>query len=249
MPNPAPRVSQPAGHVISLDGETAEEAARVLHKSAQLTCLLGMTFVLCFLAGIACFSRSPRLDASEAELLQYYSSSGKDLTLLGGLYLLPFAAVAFLWFIAALRGWVEHSTRTIDHLLSTVQMLSGVSFITLVFVAAGAVTVVSLSERLSTAPIDDTLVRQFPLLGRTLLIVFGMRMAAIFVTSTAKIGGREKLYPTWFIYGSYAVSAALFLTATLNIWLVVVFPLWIAVLCGLIWQRSVHQYMTAPSAT
>jgi hypothetical protein len=206
-----------------------------------------MAFVLCFLAGIYCFARSPRLDASETELIQYYTSSGRDLTVIGGLYFLPFAAVAFLWFIAALRGWVEHSTRTIDHLLSTVQMLSGVSFITLVFVAAGAVTVVSLNVRLAEAPIDDTLVRQFPLLGRTLLIVFGMRMAAIFVTSTAKIGGGAKLYPTWFVYGSYLVAAALFLTATLNVWLVVVFPLWIAVLCALIWQRTLHKHDTTSS--
>lgn len=223
---------------MDLTDEDPVERARALRKSARLTCALGMAFVVCFLAGIASFSRSPRLNASEAELLQYYSASGQDLTLLGGLYLLPFAAVAFLWFIAALRGWVEHSTRAIDHLLSTVQMLSGVSFITLVFVSAGAVTVVSLSVRLSNAPLDDTLVRQFPLLGQTLLIVFGMRMAAIFVTSTAKIGGGAKLFPAWFVYGSYAVAAALFLTATLNVWLVVVFPLWIAVLCGLIWQGT-----------
>jgi hypothetical protein len=223
--------------------------ARVLQRSARLTCALGVAFALCFLAGIYSFSLSPGLDASEAELLQYYTSSGLDLTLFAGLYLLPFAAVAFLWFIAALRGWVEHSTRRIDHLLSTVQMLSGVSFITLVFVAAGAVTVVSLSERLSEAPIDDTLVRQFPLLGRTLLIVFGMRMAAIFVSSTAKIGRQDKLYPSWFVYGSYAVSAALFLTATLNVWLVVVFPLWVAVLCGLIWQRSLHHQGHAEQAS
>lgn len=244
-----PRAKQLPDQIISQDGETAEEAAHVLRKSARLTCLLGIAFVLCFLAGIACFSRSPRLNASEAELLAYYGGSGQDLTLLGGLYLLPFAAVAFLWFIAALRGWVEHSTRAIDHLLSTVQMLSGVSFITLVFVSASAVTVVSLSERLSTAPIDDTLVRQFPLLGQTLLIVFGMRMAAIFVTSTAKIGGGAKLYPPWFVYGSYAVAAALFLTATLNVWLVVVFPLWIAVLCGLIWQRTLRNHTMAASGT
>ena len=227
--------------------EDPAELARVLRKSARMTCALGIVFVLCFLAGIYCFARSPRLDASDAELIQYYTSSGADLTLLGGLYLLPFAAVAFLWFIAALREWVEHSSRTIDHLLSTVQMLSGVSFITLVFVAAGAVTIVTLSERFSEVPIDDTLARQFPLLGRTLLIVFGMRMAAIFVTSTAKIGGGAKLYPPWFIFGSYAVAAALFLTATLNVWLVVVFPVWVAVLCGLIWQRTLHKHK--PTAT
>lgn len=241
--------SRSPGYADAIDApdEDPAERTRLLRKSARLTCALGVAFVLFFVAGIACFSRSPRLNASEAELLDYYGGNGQELSLLGGLYLLPFAAVAFLWFIAALRGWVEHSTSRIDHLLSTVQMLSGVSFITLVFVAAGAFTVVPLSERLSAASIDNTLVRQFPLLGKTLLVVFGLRMAAIFVTSSAKIGGGARLYPSWFVYGSYLVAAILFLTATLNVWLVVVFPLWVAVLCGLIWQRTLHKHDTAPS--
>lgn len=244
---PASRAPGKRGQQVGFEApdEDPAESLRILRKSARMTCALGMAFVLCFLAGVACFSRSPRLNASEAELLAYYAGGGRDLMILGGLYLLPFAAVAFLWFISALREWVEYSTRAIDHLLSTVQMLSGVSFITLVFVAAGAVTVVSLSERLSAAPIDDTLVRQFPLLGQTLLIVFGMRMAAIFVTSTAKIGGGARLYPAWFVYGSYLVAATLFLTATLNVLLVVVFPIWVAVLCGIIWQHTLRKPKSA----
>jgi hypothetical protein len=31
------------------------------------------------------------------------------------------------------------------------------------------------------------------------------------------------------------VAAALFLVATLNVWLVVVFPLWVLVLNGIVW--------------
>jgi hypothetical protein len=43
------------------------------------------------------------------------------------------------------------------------------------------------------------------------------------------------------------VAAALFLVATLNVWLVVVFPLWVLVLNGIIWfhTRNVTQESTA----
>jgi hypothetical protein len=34
------------------------------------------------------------------------------------------------------------------------------------------------------------------------------------------------------------VAAALFLAATLNVWLVVVFPLWVLVLNGIIWLHG-----------
>lgn len=220
------------------DSSVTEEPAHVLYRSAQLTCGLGAAFTLFFLAGLLSFSQAPRKDASDAEIVSYYSGGNQELVLLGGLYLLPFAAVAFLWFIAALREWVTHSARTIDHLISTVQMLSGIGFITLLFAAAGAATIVSLSSRLAGGEIDATLARQFPLYGQTLLIVFGMRMAAIFVTSTAKIGHGARLYPHWFVLASYAVAVALFLAATLNVWLAAVFPLWVAVLCAIIWRRS-----------
>lgn len=217
------------------DSSVTEEPAHVLYRSAQLTCGLGAAFTLFFLAGLLSFSQAPRKGASDAEIVSYYSGSNQELVLLSGLYLLPFAAVAFLWFIAALRQWVEMSSSTIDHLLATVQMLSGVGFITLAFAAAGAATIVASSVELANLPVDPTIARQFPLYSRTLLIIFGMRMAAIFVTTTAKLGHEARLLPRWFVFGSYGVAAALFLVATLNVWLVVVFPLWVLVLNGIVW--------------
>jgi hypothetical protein len=218
----------------------AQGSPDALRRATQVTCGLGVAFAAIFVVALLSFTRTPTIDASDAELTAYYSGDNQRLLQLGGLYLLPLAAVAFLWFVAALREWVVCSARPIDHVMSTVQMLSGVGFITLAFAAAGAATVVSLSSDQSALPIDATLARQFPLYGRTLLIVFGMRMAAMFVMSTAKIGHGAGLYPQWFVIGSAVVAAALFLVATLNVWLVLVFPLWILVLSAVIWQRSAH---------
>ena len=78
-------------------------------------------------------------------------------------------------------------------------------------------------------------------------MVFGMRMAAIFVTSTAKIGHGAQVFPRWFVVGSAGVAAVLFLAATLNVWLVMVFPLWMLVLSGIIWHGSArHRKGLAP---
>jgi hypothetical protein len=220
------------------DDDEALDPVHALQRATRLTGGLGLTFAVLFVVALLSFMQSPPVDASDAELVAFYRNSDQRLIQLGGLYLLPLAAVAFLWFIAALREWVTSSTRTIDKMMSTVQMLSGVGFITLAFAAAGAMTIVSLSRDPSALPIDSTVARQFPLYGRTLLIVFGLRMAAIFVTSTAKIGHGGQLFPRWFVVGSTGVAAVLFLVATLNVWLVVVFPLWVLALCGVIWQRS-----------
>jgi hypothetical protein len=203
--------------------------------ATRLTSALGIAFAVLFLTGLAMLARTPGVHASDADLTTFYASGDRRWVLISGLYVLPLAAVAFLWFVAALRQWVEMSSRTIDHLLATVQMLSGVAFITLAFAAAGAVTIVANSLELANLPVDPTIARQFPLYSRTLLIIFGMRMAAIFVTTTAKLGHEAQLFPRWFVFSSYGVAAALFLVATLNVWLVVVFPLWVLVLNGIIW--------------
>jgi hypothetical protein len=219
---------------------SAADHARAIHAAARMTGILGIAFAVLFLAGLLLLARTPNLHSGDQELIDFYGSGEPRWILLGGLYVLPFSAVAFLWFIASLRQWVERSTRTADHLLGTVQMLSGVGFITLAFAAAGAATIVAGSVDLASLPVDPDVARQFPLYSRTLLIIFGMRMAAIFVMTSARLGGGAQLYPQWFVIASYGVAAALFLVATLNVWLVIVFPLWVLLLSGIIWNQGRH---------
>ena len=218
--------------------DTAPKDFGARRHAARLTSALGIAFAVLFLAGLALLARTPGVHATDADLATFYASSDRRWILTSGLYVLPLAAMAFLWFVAALRQWVEMSSRTIDHLLATVQMLSSVAFITLAFAAAGAATIVANSVELANLPVDPTIARQFPLYSRTLLIIFGMRMAAIFVTTTAKLGHEAQLFPRWFVFGSYGVAAVLFLVATLDVWLVVVFPLWVLVLNGIIWFQG-----------
>ena len=126
-------------------------------RATRLTSALGIAFAVLFLAGLALLARTPGLHAGDDDLATFYASGGRRWIVLSGLYVLPLAAVAFLWFVAALRQWVEMSSRTIDHLLSTVQMLSGVAFITLAFAAAGAITIVANSVELANLPVDPTI--------------------------------------------------------------------------------------------
>jgi hypothetical protein len=224
----------------------AGERRAQFRQAARLTSFFGVVFAVLFTAGLYLLTASPGPLVSDQALVDFYSSGNRQLIFIGGLYLIPFSAVAFLWFIAALRHWAELSGRPIDHLLSTVQSFSGVGFITLVFAAAGATTVIASSIDAGNTTIDPVLAKQFPYYGRVLLMVFGLRMAAIFVMSTANIGHRARIYPLWFAIASYLVAALLFLTASLNRVLVVVFPLWIVVLSGLIWMRAKRETDAAP---
>lgn len=229
-----PHSTQPS-RPLSPDAVRLEE----FHHAARLTGMVGMAFAILFVVSVVSLSEWPHLEASDADVVAFYQAGNHQLVRIGGLYLLPLAAIAFLWFVASLHAWVELSGRPIDRLMSTVQMLGGVSFVTLALAAAAAATVASFSyEQYAITP---DLARQFPLYGRTLLVVFGMRMAALFVMSTAKLGNGSGLLPTWFQWLSIAVALALFASATLNVWLTLIFPLWVALLCGMIWmRRSLH---------
>jgi hypothetical protein len=227
---PVPHSAQP-----SRDLTPDAVSLKAFQHAARLTGMVGMAFAILFVVSMFAFAQAPRLDASDDEVIAFYQGGNHELVRIGGLYLLPLAAIAFLWFIASLHAWVGLSGHPIDRLMSTVQMLGGVSFVTLSLAAAAAATVASLSyEHYVLSP---DLARQFPLFGRTLLVVFGMRMAALFVMSTAKLGHSSGLLPTWFQWLSIAVGLALFASASLNVWLTLIFPLWVALLCIMIWLR------------
>ncbi|MBL8128237.1 MAG: hypothetical protein U0Z70_19730 [Thermomicrobiales bacterium] len=210
-------------------------AIKELHHDARLTGMVGVTFAILFAVSVFAFSEGPRPGATDADVAAFYQAGHHQLVRVGGLYLLPLAAIAFLWFVASLHAWVELSGHPIDRLMSTVQMLGGVSFVTLALAASAAATVVSFSYEQYV--ITPDLARQFPLYGRTLLVVFGMRMAALFVMSTAKLGHSSGLLPTWFQWLSIIVALVLFASASLNVWLTLIFPVWVVLLCALIWLR------------
>ncbi len=209
-----------------------------MRKAAHFTAALGAVFAILFLASMWVIAENPGPGATDEEIVDFYESDERRRTVLVGLYLLPLSAVSFLWFISTLREWDSASARRYNRLLGNVQLVSGIGFVTLSFAAAGASTVIAASVEFEDAPIDPEVARQFPIYGDVLLFVFAMRMAAIFVMSTTNIGRAAGVYPTWFVIVSVAVAAGLFLSATLSIWIVVIFPLWVLVLSGILFVKA-----------
>ncbi|HLF61117.1 MAG TPA: hypothetical protein VI980_08070, partial [Acidimicrobiia bacterium] len=113
-------------------------------------------------------------------------------------------------------------------------LVSAIVFITLFLAGAAASTVLAVSVEFMEAPLDPATARLFPQFGSSLLLVFGMRMAAMFVFTTSRIAGSHRLLPRWFVWAGYVVGLFLLLVATLSKWLFLVFPVWILVLSVLL---------------
>jgi hypothetical protein len=207
-------------------------------RSALILAASGAAFAVLFVASMVTLSRTPGPRASDAAIAAFYAGDDRQPLVLAGLYLLPLSAVAFLWFVAILRDWESNSARRLSRVLSNVQLLSGIGFITLSLASAAASTVAAFMVEFAGVALEPAVARQFPLYGAALLYVFAMRMAAIFVTSTIGIVRVTGIFPLWFVAASYVVAAVLFLAATLNVWLVLVFPAWVLLLSAIIAVRA-----------
>ena len=222
------------------DETTPEALGRSMRKAAMLTAGVGILFSVLFTVAFVLLLDLPAADATNAELIAYYSSPERVLPVAVGLYLLPFAGIAFLWFIVALRLWSAASTKRLNNLQSNLQLISGIVFVSLFFVGAAAMSVLASSVQFADGPIDPVAARQFPIFGKTVILFFAMRMAAMFVFTSSALGRSAKILPGWFAWVGVAVGVFLLFSATLTAALVLVFPAWVAVL-SLILLRTARE--------
>jgi hypothetical protein len=140
------------------------------------------------------------------------------------LYLVPFAGIAFLWFMGVLRDRLGELE---DKFFATVFLGSGLLFVACLFSAAamsGALIEAAAAGNLRS-PDSATLY-----LGRrtidALLNLFGMKMAGVFMISTCTIGLRSAIFPRWIAFVGYACALVLLLVIANWKWIQLVFPLW-----------------------
>jgi hypothetical protein len=218
--------------------EEREARGRSLRRAAYLTAGVGIVYAVLFLLSFWLVSRTPGARASDAELTNFYASGRGRVYILVGLYLMPFAGIAFIWFIVALRMWIGAQVQRENALLANIQLVSGIIFVALFFSTAATYAASATMVELQQGTVSPAVARQLPLLGSTLMFVFAVRMAAMFVFTTTNIGRGAGILPRWFVLLSYAVGLFLLLSATFSYWLVLVFPIWVLVLCGFLLLRA-----------
>ena len=224
---------------VPLSEPPADSGGRSLRKSAILTARIGIAQAILLLASAWLLTVIPGPAASDEEFFEFYNSDRRWLVILVGIYLMPFAAIAFLWFAVALRMWVARSSSLPeDALLSTVQLVSAILFVALFLASAAASTVLAVTMEMSGSDIEPVVARQFPQFGKALLLVFAMRMAAMFIFTTSGLARRHSALPRWFIWSGYVIGLFLLLSASLDRLLVLLFPLWVLTLCVILLAKA-----------
>jgi hypothetical protein len=213
-------------------------AGRALRRAAYLTAAVGLAFGVLFILAYWLGTSVPGANATDEQIRSFYLSTGKRRLTLVALYILPFAGIAFLWFIVALRLWISGSSRRENVLYSNIQLVSGILFIAMFFASASAYAAMAASVEFADARVDPIVARQLPLYGSTILFVFAMRMAAMFIFTTSTIGRSAGILPAWYTWAGYLVGLFLLLSASFSRALVLAFPIWVLILCLLLFGRA-----------
>ena len=144
------------------------------------------------------------------------------------LNLVPFAGLAFLWFIGVIRDRIGAAE---DRFFATVFLGTGLLFVAMLFVA-GAVAggLIATEAQRSATEISPEVWR----LGRQttyqVLNVYAMRMAGAFTISTTTIGARLGILPRWLAVFGWISAVVLLFTIERFAWVQIIFPLWVLVL-------------------
>ena len=160
----------------------------------------------------------------------YYADVGVGGTAVAGLYLLPFAAILFLWFIVALRGWIRGSGRRRNMLISDLQLVSGVAFTAVFLVGSGAIATSIIVSASSGSEVTFGSLRSLTAFGTTLMSVMGVRMAGIFVIATSTVGMTTGVLPRWFNILGYVFGGLLMISPVVEASFMLAFPIWVTAL-------------------
>jgi len=209
-------------HEASAESGAVARAIRTPRAAA----LAGIAFSVLFTAALVLVRSAVPADPADAG--QWLTDSSRRDAVMLALGLVPFAGIAFLWFIGVIRDRVGAAE---DRFFATVFLGSGLLFVGMLFVAS------SVAAGLVAASGDhaDSLLSSGAwAVGRSatheLIVVYAMRMAAVFTLAASTILMRTRVAPRWLVVSGYAIAVLLLITVGHFAWIELVFPAWVLVL-------------------
>jgi hypothetical protein len=205
------------------DGPEGQDplAVRSALRTPRAAAVAGIAFSVLLISSLALLRVS--VPANPAVPGAWLTDSGKRAAVTIGLNLIPFAGIAFLWFIGVIRDRIGTHE---DRFFATVFLGSGLLFVAMMFVAAAFAGGLLADMSSSAPPGADILV-----LGRNvtslLLNVYSMRMAAVFTLTTVTIARRTKIVSRWLTVAGLATALVLLVGIGISAWVELLFPTWI----------------------
>ena len=141
------------------------------------------------------------------------------------LNLVPFAGVAFLWFVGALRDRLGARE---DRFFATVFFGSALLLLAILFAAAAVVGAIVLAFHAAPEALINSATFHFGRgLAYSMVNIYFVKTASVFMITTSTIALYTRLTPRWLAIAGYGVAAVLLFGSYYIDWSLIVFPLWV----------------------
>src|ERR1700758_2862019 len=142
--------------------------------------------------------------------------------------LVPFAGIAFLWFIGVLRDRLGERE---DKFFATVFLGSGLLFLAMLFAAAALAGALIISFEAAPAQLINSPTFHFARAAAyNMMNVYAVKMAGVFMITTSTLAIYTGFAPRWLAILGYTLALVLLFGSYYLSWSFVVFPLWVLVM-------------------
>jgi hypothetical protein len=191
-------------------------------RTPKAAAIAGIIFSILLLAIFWLFRRAVPADPLEPGAWLAHDTRTAAIAL----NIIPFAGVAFLWFIGVLRdrlGQLE------DRFFATVFFGSGLLFLAMLFASAavlGAVILIAAPARPDEL-INSTAFRLARSLSYIFVNVYAIKMAGVFMITTSTVITYTGIVPRWTAAVGYVLALFLLVGSYWVGWGFVLFPIWV----------------------
>ena len=191
-------------------------------KTPKAAAIAGIAFSLLIFAILGLLRRSIPDDPLEAGA--WLASDTRTIAV--ALNLVPFAGVAFLWFIGVLRDRLGHLE---DRFFATVFFGSALLFLAMLFTSAATIGAIMLVASVSEPSelISSTTFRFARAASYIIMNVYAIKMAAVFMISTSTVVIRTGIVPRWIALLGFLLALVLLIGSSFISWSFAVLPVWV----------------------
>jgi len=203
-------------------------------RTPRSAAIAGMVFAVFLATSIILIRLSIARNPADAAV--WLAQGGRRTLALVAINLIPFAGIAFLWFMGVIRDRMGERE---DKFFATIFLGSGLLFVALLFVSAAVA--IGLIAMLKTAPLETTQSQIWTLGYHTtfaLLNIFAIRMAAVFMLSTSTIALRASFINRWLSYLGIAIALILLVASDVVAYINLLMPLWVFLVSADVLIRS-----------
>ena len=218
---------------------SGEDGSDLLKAHTRICGVSGLVFAVLLVVALILVRQTPGLAEPESAYADFYNNGNGGVLVTVGLYIVPFAGVAFLWHVATTRALILPPGSSESRTQPFLQLGSGILFVATIFVGSALVGAIALLSLFSDNPPPSADVAQYlASAGYGVVFVYGVRAAGVYLLTTTTLARKRGLMPRPWAIVSYLAGVFLLVSTTFHPAVLLVFPAWVALMSVLALVRA-----------